>query len=66
MQADGKIIFPEDDIPRPVPACKGSTYCEDVDSYPANLVTEAIQRNGSLMYLAGVDVVSRFVLKGMS
>nr|XP_031847857.1 protein spaetzle-like [Nomia melanderi] len=61
MQADGKIIFPEDDIPRHVPACKGSTYCEKVDSYPANLVSEAIQRNGSLKYLAGVDVLSGIV-----
>ncbi|KZC07439.1 Protein spaetzle, partial [Dufourea novaeangliae] len=53
---DGKIVFPED-FDR-VPVCKGSTYCEKVDSYPENIVTNAIQQNESLRYLAGVDVVS--------
>ncbi|XP_015428959.1 PREDICTED: uncharacterized protein LOC107185720 [Dufourea novaeangliae] len=55
-QLDGKIVFPED-FDR-VPVCKGSTYCEKVDSYPENIVTNAIQQNESLRYLAGVDVVS--------
>ncbi|CAK9802358.1 Protein spaetzle [Anthophora quadrimaculata] len=59
MQSDGKIVFPDEK--RPVPACKGSTFCENVDNYPEDIVTKAIQRNESLKYLAGVDVVSDIV-----
>ncbi|XP_078039387.1 protein spaetzle isoform X2 [Augochlora pura] len=53
MQSDGKIVFP--DMISHVPVCKGATYCEKVNNYPEHIVTEAIQRNGSLRYLASVD-----------
>ncbi|XP_033331476.1 protein spaetzle [Megalopta genalis] len=53
MQSDAKIVFP--DMISRVPACKGSTYCEKVDGYPEHVVTQAIQRNVSLRYLASVD-----------
>lgn len=55
MYSDSKIVFPGD--VRRVPVCKGLTYCETVDSYPADLVTKAIQRNDSLKYLATVDMI---------
>nr|XP_012148950.1 PREDICTED: protein spaetzle-like isoform X1 [Megachile rotundata] len=54
-QAEIKFVFPED-IKR-VPACKNSTYCETVSSYPADLVNRAIQRNESIKYLESVDVI---------
>lgn len=56
MQSDGKIVFPGE-ISQ-VPVCKESTYCEKLDSYPEELVTNAIRQNETLKYLAGVDVVS--------
>ncbi|KOC70607.1 Protein spaetzle [Habropoda laboriosa] len=56
MHSDGKIVFPDET--KPVPVCKESTFCERVDTYPEDIVTKAIQRNESLKYLAGVDVIS--------
>ncbi|XP_054014432.1 neurotrophin 1-like [Hylaeus anthracinus] len=57
MQSDGKIVFPGE-TNNQVPVCKGSTYCEKINSYPRDLVTTAIHRNETLKYLAGVDVLS--------
>lgn len=57
MLSDGKIVFPGEEIRLQVPSCKGTTYCETVDSYPEDLVNNAIRVNESLRYLAGVDVV---------
>ncbi|XP_076640024.1 uncharacterized protein LOC143351868 isoform X1 [Colletes latitarsis] len=56
MQSDGKIVFPGEI--NQVPVCKGTTYCEKLNSYPEELVTTAIRRNETLKYLAGVDVLS--------
>ncbi|OAD60601.1 Protein spaetzle [Eufriesea mexicana] len=44
MKINDGIVFPGEI--RQVPICKGSTYCEEVESYPENAVNEAIQRNG--------------------
>lgn len=41
-----------------MPVCKGSTYCETVESYPEDVVNRALQKNDSIRYLAGIDVVS--------
>lgn len=59
-QSNDKIIFPgEGTVSRrnSVPVCKGSTYCETVDSYPEDVVNRALQKNDSIRYLAGIDVV---------
>ena len=48
------FVFPEERI---VPACKGSTYCETVDTYPKDAVNRAIQRNESIKYLESVDII---------
>ncbi|CAD1477313.1 unnamed protein product [Heterotrigona itama] len=58
-QLNDKIIFPDEgSVSRRVPVCKGSTYCETVDSYPEDVVNRALQKNDSIRYLAGIDVVS--------
>ncbi|XP_017891906.1 protein spaetzle-like [Ceratina calcarata] len=59
MYSDGSIVFPGDE--RQVPVCKGTTYCEKVNSYPEDLITKALQRNNSLRYLEGVDVIPDLV-----
>lgn len=58
MLSDAQIVFPDDQ--KKVPSCRGSTFCEKVDSYPENVVNTAIQRNESIKYLATVDIVSLF------
>ncbi|XP_076247306.1 uncharacterized protein LOC143187155 [Calliopsis andreniformis] len=61
MQMDGKIVFPGEQIQYQVPSCKGSTYCENVDSYPEHLVNNALLQNESIKYFAGEDVVPEVV-----
>lgn len=58
MLSDAQIVFPDNQ--KKVPSCRGSTFCEKVDSYPENVVNTAIQRNESIKYLATVDIVSLF------
>lgn len=58
MLSDAQIVFPDDQ--KEVPSCRGSTFCEKVDSYPEDVVNIAIQRNESIKYLATVDIVSLF------
>lgn len=58
MHSDGTIVFPGELNARQVTSCKGSTYCETVgDTYPEDEINRALQRNQSLKYLAGEDVV---------
>ncbi|KAF3429796.1 hypothetical protein E2986_01479, partial [Frieseomelitta varia] len=57
-QSNDKIVFPDEGtVSRRVPVCKGSTYCETVESYPEDVVNRALQKNDSIRYLAGIDVV---------
>ncbi|XP_043590930.1 protein spaetzle-like [Bombus pyrosoma] len=60
---DDMIVFPGEKRHVP-PACEGSTYCENVDSYPEDIVNRALQINESLKYLSsvdGVDIGQRFM-----
>lgn len=57
MLLDDTIIFPGEKRHVP-PACKGSTYCENVDSYPEDIVNRALRVNESIKYLSSVDGVS--------
>lgn len=45
-------------IKKKIPSCRGSTFCEKVDSYPEDVVNTAIQRNESIKYLAAIDILS--------
>lgn len=56
MLSDAQIVFPEDQ--KKIPSCRGSTFCEKVDSYPEDVVNTAIQRNESIKYLAAIDILS--------
>lgn len=55
-QPEIKFVFPEE-IKVVPPACKNSTYCETVPSYPTDLVNRALRRNESIKYFEGVDVI---------
>ncbi|KAG7199322.1 hypothetical protein KM043_018171 [Ampulex compressa] len=66
VHSDGKIIFPTDGTltngglsvnSKQVPICRGSTFCESATHYPQDLVNQAIRRNDSLKFLAGVDII---------
>lgn len=59
MLSDAQIVFPDQ---KKVPSCRGSTFCEKVDSYPEDVVNTAIQKNESIKYLATVDIVSLFFM----
>lgn len=56
LRESDQIVFPNRKTER-TPSCEGSTYCEHVDSYPEDAVNRALQRNGTLRYLANVDVI---------
>ncbi|XP_046749408.1 uncharacterized protein LOC124413091 [Diprion similis] len=62
----GDFHFAEDDInqhntsksfmvPVPMKSCVGQTFCEEVESYPQDIVRNIIRRNENLKIFAGVD-----------
>jgi hypothetical protein len=65
---DGKIIFPSDDIdnqsqkyiPKPLPICENSTFCESALNYPNDLLETALRMNKDLKFFSGIDLVRNF------
>ncbi|XP_071857581.1 protein spaetzle 5 [Bombus fervidus] len=53
---DDTIVFPGEKRHVP-PVCKGSTYCENVDSYPEDIINRALRINENIKYLSSVDGV---------
>ncbi|XP_012167926.1 protein spaetzle [Bombus terrestris] len=54
---DDMIVFPGEKRRHVPPACKGSSYCENVDSYPEDIINRELRINESIKYLSSVDGV---------
>ncbi|XP_046432482.1 uncharacterized protein LOC124185612 isoform X1 [Neodiprion fabricii] len=64
----GNINFPEEDVnhrntstrftvPVRMKSCTGQTYCEEVESYPEDIVRSVLRRNENLKIFAGIDEI---------